>query len=61
MRTSNSWKIHEDELAKISSVVVREEELKDISGRAVDAMAKTAVKYGLRFQHPEDAATYNNS
>ena len=55
-----SWKIHEDELAKISSVAVREEELKDISSRAVDAMAKVAVKYGLQFQHPEDAAKYNN-
>lgn len=43
----------------ISSVAIPEGDLKFLSARAVDAMAKAAVENRLRFQHPRDAGKYN--
>lgn len=43
----------------ISSLAIPEEDLRNLSARAVDAMAKAAVENRLRFQHPQDAGKYN--
>lgn len=43
----------------ISSLAILEDDLSNLSARAVDVMAKAAVENRLRFQHPQDADKYN--
>lgn len=43
----------------ISSLSIPEDDLRNLSARAVDAMAEAAVENKLRFQHPQDAGKYN--
>ncbi|MEQ1846047.1 MAG: hypothetical protein ABL983_10805 [Nitrospira sp.] len=48
-----------NDFENISSLAITEDDLRNLSVRVVDAMARAAVVNRLRFQHPQDADKYN--